>query len=106
MITHDPMRTPVPFGLALTAGAGLILMILALAFGVIQGDAANSTVTGLTFVGGLALLLIGIAGWLAVVQPFEHFDDINVPQYTGHHEEHHPRDLDEADAQQPVLPPG
>ncbi len=103
---HDPMHTPIPFALALTAGAGLILMILALAFGVVQGDAANGSVIGLTFVGGLLLLGFGIGGWLAVVKPFDHFDDINVPQYTGHHEEHHPRDLDEANAQQPVLPPG
>ena len=80
----DPMSKPVPFGFSLTAGAGLILMILALAFGVVQGVAANGSVIGLTFVGGLALLIFGIAGWLAVVQPFNHFDDINVPQYTGH----------------------
>ena len=59
MSTHaDPMSRPLPFGLALTAGAGLILMMLALAFGVIQGDAANGTVIGLTFAGGLALLIV------------------------------------------------
>lgn len=81
-----PTSRPLPFGLALAAGAGLILMIIALAIGVIQSDAANSTIVGLTFAGGLALLIVGIGGWLAVVQPFQHFDDINVPQYTGHHE--------------------
>ena len=89
MNAHDPMSKPIPFSLALAAGAGLILMMLALAFGVVQGDSANGTVIGVTFVGGLALLVFGIGGWLATVQPFKHFDDINVPQYTGHHEEHH-----------------
>jgi hypothetical protein len=82
------MRRPLSFGLALTAGAGLILMMLALSFGVVQGAQANSSVIGLTFVSGLLLLLVGFGGWLAVVQPHKHFDDINVPQYTGHHETH------------------
>lgn len=84
-----PSSRPLTFGLALTAGAGLILMILALAFGVVQGEAADGTIIGLTFAAGLALLIVGIGGWVAVVQPFEHFDDINVPQYTGHHDAHH-----------------
>ena len=48
MSTHvDPMSKPVPFGLSLAAGAGLVLMILALGFGVVQGADANSTVIGL-----------------------------------------------------------
>jgi len=88
--THtDPMKQPLSFGLALTAGAGLILMMLALGFGVVQGEAANGTAIGLSFAGGLALFVLGIGGWLAVVQPFKNFDDINQGQYTGHHDEHH-----------------
>jgi hypothetical protein len=83
------MKKPLAFGLSLTAGAGLIVMMLALAFGVVQGDAANGSIIGLTFAGGVVLLILGIGGWLAVVQPFKSFDDINQPQYTGHHEEHH-----------------
>ncbi len=72
--------------LALTAGAGLILMMLALAIGVVQGEAADASTIGLTFAGGLALLVLGIGGWLALVKPFQHFDDINEPHYTGHHD--------------------
>ncbi len=72
--------------LALTAGAGLILMMLALGIGVVQGEAADASTIGLTFAGGLALLVLGIGGWLALVQPFKHFDDINEPHFTGHHE--------------------
>ena len=28
-------------------------------------------------------------GWIILVKPFQNFDDINVPRYTGHHDEHH-----------------
>ncbi len=90
MSTHtDHLSKPVPFGLSLTAGAGLVLMILALGFGVVQGQGANSTAVGLTFVGGLGLLIIGVVGWFATVQPFKNFDDINQPHYTGHHDAPH-----------------
>lgn len=103
------MSKPVSFSLAMTAGAGLILMMLALGIGVVQGTAADSTVVGLTFAGGLGLLLVGVVGWLAAVQPFKNFDDINVPKYTGHHAEHHSADEHAAEAEsaeQPVLPHG
>lgn len=77
-------------GLSFVAGAGVILMILALGFGVTEGAAANGTSLTITFVGGLMLLILGVVGWYVVVQPQKHFDDINVAQYTGHaHEEHH-----------------
>jgi ABC-type nickel/cobalt efflux system permease component RcnA len=105
------MSKPVPFYLSMTAGVGLTLMMIALGIGVVQGSEANSTVVGLTFAGGLGLLVLGIAGWLAAVQPFRNFDDINVPQYTGHHAEHHAADAadhesHEEHAEQPVLPHG
>lgn len=99
----DPTRNSTSFGLALTAGAGLILMILALGFGVVQSD-ANSTVIGITFAGGLLLLITGIGGWLAVTKPFAHFDDINLPKYTGHHDEHHADAYEEAHETQAIIP--
>lgn len=98
------MSKPVPFYLALTAGLGLVLMMLALGIGVVQGGAADSTVVGLTFAGGLGLLVIGIAGWLAAVQPFRSFDDINVPKYTGHHEEHHDSPAEEHAGESAIIP--
>ncbi|MEO8397321.1 MAG: hypothetical protein ABI700_30270 [Chloroflexota bacterium] len=105
MSTHiDPISKPVPFGLSLTAGAGLILMILALGFGVVQGAAANSTVIGLTFAGGLGLLIIGIVGWLATVQPFKNFDDINVAQYTGHHDAPHAEPHADSHEENAIIP--
>jgi len=32
----------------------------------------------------VVLLIIGIGGWLVVVQPWRHFDDINQPLDDGH----------------------
>jgi hypothetical protein len=78
------------FGLALAAGIGLILMMLALAVGVIQGETADANALGLLIVGGLILFIAGVAGWIGVVQPQRHFDDINIPKYTGHHGHEHP----------------
>ena len=75
---------PLTFGLALTAGLGVIVMITALAVGVVQGENANAGVITLALATGLALLIGGIVGWLIVVRPFDHFDDINVPKDMGH----------------------
>jgi len=90
-VTTNTSNTPrsLVIGLAMTAGLGLTLMMVALGTGVIQGEAADSRAIGLLFVTGLALLILGFAGWFGVVRPDKHFDDINVPQYTGHHDEHH-----------------
>lgn len=80
---------PLTFGLAMTAGIGVIAMIIALAIGVVQGANADSRIIGFTLVTGFTLLAIGFIGWLVVVRPFDHFDDINVPKDTGHgHGEH------------------
>ena len=76
---------PLTFGLSMVAGIGLILLIGALAYGVAVGESANMNVISGLFIIGLLLFLSGLIGWLAVVRPFERFDDINVPQYTGHH---------------------
>lgn len=78
-------NNPLTFGLALAAGIGLVLAILALAVGVVQGAAADSNALGLLVVGGLILFIVGVAGWIGVVQPYRNFDDINVPKDTGHH---------------------
>ena len=81
---------PLLFGLSTLAYAGLIIMVLALAYGVVTGADANTSAIGSFFVLGLVLLLTGILGWVGVVRPFENFDDINVPLDTGHgHEAHH-----------------
>jgi hypothetical protein len=80
----------VPAILAFTAGLGLTVMAVSLALGAIQGSAANSGAIGLGFAAGLAAFILGFVGWIGIVQPHKHFDDINVPQDTGgHHESAH-----------------
>jgi ABC-type nickel/cobalt efflux system permease component RcnA len=76
---------PLTFGLSLTAGGGVILMILALAIGVIQGEAADGRLLSMMFAVGVALFIFGLGGWLAVKRPFTHFDDINKPIEDDHH---------------------
>ena len=81
-----PPQTPVTLGLSFTAGIGFIAMATALGVGVVQGNTADGNAIGLLFVAGLALFILGFVGWLMVFQPYKRFDDINVPQYTGHHD--------------------
>ncbi len=71
-------------GLAMTGGAGITLAMLALSIGVID-PTADSRVIGLAVLAGVLALTSAIVAWFFVVQPHKHFDDINVPQYTGHH---------------------
>jgi hypothetical protein len=61
-------------GLALLGGLGVTLMIVALGAGVVGAE------------GGTVALLIGAAvAWGAVVQPWTHFDNINLPAEDDHH---------------------
>ncbi|MCL4248223.1 MAG: hypothetical protein KJ065_08765 [Anaerolineae bacterium] len=81
---------PLVFGLSMLAYTGLLIMALAVAYGVVSGADANTSAVGSFFVLGLVLFLTGVLGWVGVVRPFANFDDINVPMDTGHgHEEHH-----------------
>ena len=78
----------VSLALAFCGGVGITMMMIAAGIGVVQGTAADSSAIGLAFIAGLALLIVGVVAWFAVVQPQKHFDDINVPQYHGHDEHH------------------
>lgn len=83
---------PLTFGMSMVAGLGVVLMIIALAIGVVTGDASSTNLIGLTFFAGLVMLITGVVAWAAITRPFAHFDDINVPKDTGHghgHEAHH-----------------
>lgn len=78
------------FGLSLSAGLGLILIITALAISVIEGEAA-ATGTSLLVTVGIVLMVIGVVGWLIVIQPWRTFDDINVALPDEHaHSAHGP----------------
>lgn len=102
---------PLIFGLAMTAGIGVILMILALAFGVLQGETADGRTIGLVLAAGFALFLLGSVAWALVTRPFDHFDDINQPLDTGYGHGHAApstalavHDTDTEHAVEPVLP--
>jgi hypothetical protein len=91
---------PLPFGLSMLAGSGVIVMILALGYGVVAGAEVNSNAVGVVFLLGLALFVSGLIGWFAAVRPDAHFDDIDVPLYTGHDHGHDAH----AEADQAALP--
>ncbi|PJF28214.1 MAG: hypothetical protein CUN53_01165 [Phototrophicales bacterium] len=99
---------PLTFGMALTGGIGLVLMIVALGIGVVQGESGNTGAVGLLFLGGLVLLIIGVGAWIAVTRPFAHFDDITQPKDTGHghgsDDHHEPEAL--VEGEKPALPAG
>lgn len=87
--SQKKLSNPLTLILALIAGLGLILMVVALALGVVQ-SAPDSLLIGGLFAIGLMLLVFGIGAWLVAVQPFRHFDDINVPKdIANHHGEPH-----------------
>jgi uncharacterized membrane protein len=83
--TQQPSHT-LQIGLAFVSGVGITLMVVAAAVGVVGG--VESAALGLLFAMGTAMLLTGIIVWFAVVRPDTRFDDINEPQYHGHHDEH------------------
>ncbi len=97
-ISHN--HNPLVLVMSMVAGLGVILIMTALAVGVIQGSAADSTAIGLLFVGGLALFLVGAAFWYGLTQPQRHFDDISVPLDDGHHGHSEPHD------EQAIVPAG
>jgi ABC-type nickel/cobalt efflux system permease component RcnA len=75
---------PLLFGLSFLGGAGVVVMIVVAAIGVIGGAAADSGTLGMFFWLGLALLLVGIVGWFGVTRPDKTFDDINQPLEDDH----------------------
>lgn len=95
------------FGLSLSAGLGLVLIITALAISVVEGESAAYG-TSLLVTVGIVLMIIGVIGWLIVVQPWRTFDDINVALPDEHgHSAHGPETAivahdDSADAVEPV----
>jgi predicted flap endonuclease-1-like 5' DNA nuclease len=70
--------------LAYTAGLGIVVAIAALIL-IGLGTVSSNTGVGLLLV-GLALVIIGIGGWLIMLRPWEKFDDLKTPYYTGHEE--------------------
>ncbi|MGB1285268.1 MAG: hypothetical protein ACPG7F_01945 [Aggregatilineales bacterium] len=85
-------------GLSMIGGAGIVLMIMAAASGVVFPD-IDSTGVGMAVVGGFGMLVAAIIAWFGMVQPHKNFDDISVAQYHGHaHDDHHDDAHDSDDA--------
>lgn len=70
--------------LAMLAGLGITIMVVATGYGVVMEN-ADSGIIGLFTLAGAGLLVAGIAGWVIVVRPHENIDDITVANYHGHH---------------------
>lgn len=84
----DDKRQQTIIGLAMLAGAGVTIIMLALTVGVIIPN-VDSGLIGLSLLVGFGLLVMGVGGWVGVVQPHKNFDDITQPQYHGHHDDDH-----------------
>ena len=78
-------HSPAVFGMSMIAGLGVILIVLALAIGVIQGSAADNSSIGIAFISGIGLFVLGAVGWFGLTRPEQHFDDINQPLDDGSH---------------------
>ncbi len=87
-VTHDIGLTPTTLGFSFLAGLGIVMMIIALGIGVIGGNteaaAEQSSLITVLFAGGLMFFITGGVAWVAVVQPFRNFDDINIPEADDH----------------------
>ena len=74
--------------LSTIGGLGITLMVVVGAVGVSQAE-PNTQLLGLGFTVGMFMLIGACIAWVAIVRPFENFDDINVAQYHGHHHDDH-----------------
>lgn len=88
---------PAILTVSLVAGAGVVVAILALAVGVVQGSAADSGLIGLLFAAGVLLFVLGAGAWIGIAQPHRHFDDISQPMDDGHHGHDAQHDADHAE---------
>jgi predicted flap endonuclease-1-like 5' DNA nuclease len=67
---------------AAVAGLGILFAMVA---GILIGFGDDSDAVNTLFLVGLGLVVLGVAGWLAVLRPWEQYDDLQTPLYKGHH---------------------
>lgn len=80
-----PKHTDQEYMIAALAGFGLFLLIISgilSAFGTVE-DILGFSLTQVVWI-GIICLLAGGALWLALLRPWESFDDLKTPYYTGH----------------------
>jgi hypothetical protein len=97
--TKAEVSSNVLYGLAMLGGLGLTFMIVAAGIGVVLPE-VDSAFVGMIVALGFGLLVTSIGGWVIATRPFEHFDDITVPQYHGHHHEAHHEEVHPDEAHQ------
>lgn len=85
--------TPTEQNFAYLIGLGIAVTILALLL-IGLGTIDNADITTSLLIVGIALIVLGVGGWLIMVRPWERFDDLKTPHYTGH----------EAHAEPPAAP--
>ena len=95
---NNKVSKDIVLGLAFVTGIGLLLILGALAVGMIAGSEADSNLIRGLLVGGALLMITGIGAWLGYVQPFSHFDDINQPNYFGHDDAQHDEEHAESES--------
>jgi predicted flap endonuclease-1-like 5' DNA nuclease len=66
-------------------GGGLILAMVG---GALVGFGSDTDLARLLAFIGIALVILSIALWLVLLQPWKKFDDLQTPYYTGHHHDH------------------
>jgi predicted flap endonuclease-1-like 5' DNA nuclease len=71
---------------ALVGGGGLLLAITG---GALVGFGSDTNVARLLALAGIALVILSVALWLVLLQPWKKFDDLQTPHYTGHHDHDH-----------------
>jgi thiol:disulfide interchange protein len=85
----DPATQRRNTSLAMLGGLGLGLIMVALVVGAMVAGAVDAALLTSMVLLGLALLVIATIAWFSLVRPDKPFDDINIPQFTGH-ESHGP----------------
>jgi ABC-type nickel/cobalt efflux system permease component RcnA len=90
-------RDALSVAFSFVAGAGVILMMLAGAVGVIQGDNADNALLGLLFMAGAAFLIVGGVVWTSIVRPWEAFPSVTEGFFEtqpapAHHDDDHAGD--------------
>ncbi len=71
--------------LAYLTGLGIVITVVAL-FLIALGTIENDNIATSLLIVGIVIIVLGVAGWLLLVRPWERFDDLKTPHYTGHEE--------------------
>ena len=87
--------TPTEQNLAYLIGLGVTITIVALLL-IGLGTIDNTDITTSLLIIGIALIVLGVGGWLIMVRPWERFDDLKTPHYTSH-QAHPPEAVAEAE---------